>query len=67
MILIERSPRVVTKRELFQVLWGTMEYADENILQVNMSRLRKKLAESGFSLTPETIRGKGYVLRMEER
>lgn len=61
-ILMERSPGVVSKEELFHALWGTEEYVDENILQVNISRLRKKLADSGFKSVLQNIRGKGYAL-----
>ena len=61
-ILMEKSPDVVSKEELFQALWGTVDYVDENILQVNVSRLRKKLTDSGLAYTLQNIRGKGYVL-----
>ena len=64
--LMEGSPSVVSKEELCRALWGSAEYVDENILQVNISRLRKKLAESGFSPVLENIRGKGYALRTGE-
>ena len=59
-------PHFVSKEELCRALWGSAEYVDENILQVNISRLRKKLAESGFSPVLENIRGKGYALRTGE-
>lgn len=66
-ILMERRPDVVSKEELFHALWGTETYVDENILQVNISRLRRKLEDHGFSLLLENIRGKGYVLRIEDK
>ena len=37
---------------------------DENILQVNMSRLRKNLSETGMEVVIRNIRGKGYVLEV---
>jgi DNA-binding response OmpR family regulator len=47
-------------------LWGTSEYIDENILQVNMTRLRKDLAKLGLAGCIETVRGKGYRLKQGE-
>lgn len=63
-LLMERYPSVVSKRELFSAVWGTEEFVDENILQVNMSRLRKSLSEIGMEDTVRNIRGKGYVLEV---
>lgn len=66
-LLMEHSPEIVSKEELFLELWGTEEYVDENILQVNISRLRKKLTDNGFGSALENVRGKGYVLRTEDQ
>lgn len=64
--IISRSPEVVTKESLFQCLWGTSVYIDENILQVNMTRLRKDLAKLGLEGCIETVRGKGYRIQQGE-
>ncbi len=50
------------KKNFFRHSGGTVDYVDENILQVNVSRLRKKLTDSGLAYTLQNIRGKGYVL-----
>lgn len=63
--IIFRSPEVVTKIALFHILWGTSEFVDENILQVNITRLRKNLSKLGLEDCIETVRGKGYRLRQE--
>ena len=55
---------VVTKESLFQALWGTVEYVDENALQVNMTRLRRTLKKAGLAQQVETIRGVGYRLQL---
>ncbi|QUG41910.1 response regulator transcription factor [Psychrobacillus sp. INOP01] len=60
--LIKAVPSVVKKEELFNQLWGSSEYVDENILQVNMTRLRKTLDEVGLSNRIKTVRGIGYQL-----
>lgn len=61
-LLVKGAPSVVSKEDLFNQLWGSSEYVDENILQVNMTRLRKTLEEVGLSNRIKTVRGKGYQL-----
>lgn len=61
-LLVTCAPSVVSKEELFHQLWGSSEYVDENILQVNMTRLRKTLGEVGLSNRIRTVRGVGYQL-----
>ncbi|MEF2955059.1 MAG: response regulator transcription factor [Blautia sp.] len=61
-LLIRKKGELVTKQELFQGVWGTAEYVDENILQVNMTRLRKSLRGFGLEGRVQTIRGQGYCL-----
>lgn len=63
-LLMERCPQPVTKEELLAAVWGTEEFLDENILQVNISRLRKNLAEIGLDGVVQNIRGKGYMLEV---
>ncbi len=63
-ILMERSPELVPRSDIFAAVWGTEEYVDENILQVNMTRLRKDLAGVGLGDRIKTVRGQGY--RLEE-
>lgn len=61
--LVKAAPFVVKKEELFSLLWGSSDYVDENILQVNMTRLRKTLDEVGLSNRIKTVRGIGYQLK----
>jgi DNA-binding response OmpR family regulator len=60
--LLEQSPHLVTKPQLCEALWGTDEFVDENILHVNLTRLRKALQPLGLDGRIETVRGKGYRL-----
>ena len=64
-LLMEQFPSAVEKSELFRNVWGTEEFVDENILQVNMSRLRKNLSDFGMDGIIRNIRGKGYVLEVD--
>lgn len=54
--------KVITKEELLDYLWNEKYYLDDNILTVNINRLRKKLEEIGLTDFIKTIRKKGYQL-----
>jgi DNA-binding response OmpR family regulator len=54
--------RIVTKDELIETLWESKLYINENILNVNMSRLRKRLSEIGLTDLIKTIPKEGYII-----
>lgn len=61
LFLASRPRRVVSDEELTRAVWGDGWFGDENNLAVHVSKLRRKLGESG--LQPRfirTIRGVGY-------
>lgn len=41
-------------------LWDDQSYVDDNTLNVNITRVRKKLQELGIHDAIETVRGAGY-------
>ena len=53
---------VISKEELLEKLWNDKYYIDENVLLVNMTRLKKKMKEIGIVHLLENIRGKGWKL-----
>ncbi len=59
-ILIRRCPETVSRGDIFTAVWGTEEFVDENILQVNMTRLRRNLTQIGLGDRIQTVRGRGY-------
>ena len=61
-ILLEQAGSVVDKQVILKKLWESDDYIDANTLNVNMSRLRKKLAPLHFDAI-HTIRGVGYVVK----
>ncbi|MGG7057918.1 response regulator transcription factor [Clostridium nigeriense] len=61
-LLLKNYQKLVTKEMLFEKLWGTTEYIDENALHVNMTRLKKSLHNLDTNYNISTIRGKGYSL-----
>lgn len=56
------SGRLITKDELLEKLWNDKYYLDDNILMVNINRLRKKAKQIGTTDFLTNIRGKGYKL-----
>ena len=47
---------------LIEYLWNDKFYLDENILIVNINRLRNKLRDIGLDDFIKTVRGVGYKL-----
>ena len=52
--------RVASKTDLLARVWGFEGY-DQNLVEVHISSLRRKLGDSGKLI--QTVRGVGYVLR----
>lgn len=54
--------KIICREELLDKLWNDKYYLDENVLMVNMTRLKKKMKEIGITHLLENIRGKGWKL-----
>ena len=67
-LLMEAAPKVVSRETLLEELWDDQSFVDENTLNVNIARVRKKLTEFDVVSTIDTVRGAGYrfVLAPEE-
>lgn len=61
-LLFDQHPKVVSRERLLEELWDDQSFVDENTLNVNMTRVRKKLTDYGVKSTIETVRGAGYRL-----
>lgn len=60
--LFQNQGQVVSKEDLLKDLWENEDFIDQNTLNVNMTRLRKKVAEVGFDRI-HTVRGVGYLVK----
>jgi two-component system response regulator MprA len=61
-----RHPRQVLERSrILAEVWGYDFGGDENVLEIYIGYLRKKLEAGGGSRLIQTVRGVGYVLREE--
>ncbi|MCM1046943.1 MAG: response regulator transcription factor [Clostridiales bacterium] len=59
-LLVMNKGSVIPRDAIIDELWQSEEFIDENTLNVNIVRLRKKLAEIGLPNYLETKRGLGY-------
>ena len=60
--LAERHGQIVERDHLLEALWDDVDFVDDNTLTVNVTRLRRRLAELGLDNVIETKRGQGYRL-----
>ncbi|GAA0754506.1 response regulator transcription factor [Clostridium sartagoforme] len=60
--LIKKYPKVVARDFLLEKIWDDIEFVEENTLNVNISRIRKKLQDIGICNGIETVRSVGYRL-----
>lgn len=63
--LMDRQPNPVAKDDLLEAVWSS-KFIDENILQVNLTRIRKKLKSIGLENIIVNVRGLGYKFSYEE-
>lgn len=64
-VFLMQGQEVATKEELCLAVWGTVEFIDENALQVNLTRLKKAMATLGMRQKIVPVRGVGYRLVVE--
>ncbi len=58
--LVRRSPAVVSKRELLDLVWGFEFEGDPAIVEVYISYLRRKIDRTAEHPLIHTVRGAGY-------
>ena len=61
--LMQHEGQVVSRTMLFEAVWDYRFEERTNVIDVHISRLRKKLDASGNAPMIETVRGSGYLLR----
>ena len=54
--------QILSKAELLEKLWNDRYYLDENVLLVNMTRLKHKLRDIGVTHLLRNVRGEGWIL-----
>jgi DNA-binding response OmpR family regulator len=61
--LAAHRDRVVSKTQILTAVWGYDGF-DQNLVEVHVSSLRRKLEAGGRSRLVHTVRGSGYLLGM---
>ncbi len=61
-VLLENKGRTVSRDRLMERLWDSDSFVDDNTLTVNVTRLRRKLAEAGLAGMIVTRKGEGYQI-----
>lgn len=61
--LVKRRGRTVLRETLEQAVYGFDDEVQSNTLDSHISRLRRKLSETGARIEIHAIRGVGYLLR----
>lgn len=61
-VLMENAGGIVYREELMKQVWEDGDFVDENTLNVNISRLRKKLEALGLNGYLKTKRNQGYIV-----
>jgi len=67
MRLMERAGKVVARRFLIESVWGFDREIEDNTLDVFVSLLRGKVDGNGRQKLIHTVRGVGYIIRVESR
>lgn len=61
-LLMGQRGRIVSRDEIMETLWRDGQFVDENTLNVNMVRLRRRLEAAGIRDFIRTRRGMGYQI-----
>lgn len=60
--LVENKSTIVSRSRLMEKLWDEGCFVDENTLNVNINRLRKKFDSYGIEDFIKTKKGQGYII-----
>ncbi|NVY96273.1 response regulator transcription factor [Lactobacillus sp. DCY120] len=66
-LLFLNPNQLISKKKIIKSIWQNGDFTDENILNVNLSRLRDKLGPCGLARQIVTEYGKGYRLLADEK
>ncbi len=64
-MLMDRAGKVVSRRQLIESVWGFDREIEDNTLDVFMRLLRGKVDGRGRHKLIQTVRGVGYVMRVD--
>lgn len=60
--LIRNKNKILTKKELYESVWGYNYFNDDNLINVHIRKLREKIEEDpSIPKIIKTVWGKGYI------
>ncbi|WP_078380544.1 response regulator transcription factor [Sutcliffiella halmapala] len=62
-LLMENKGEIVSRNKIMRSLWKDENFIDNNTLTVNVTRLRRKLADLGKENFILTKKGEGYIIQ----
>jgi len=65
-VFMRHPQQVLERRQILSQVWGYNFVGDDNVLEVYIGYLRKKMEAEGEPRLIQTVRGVGYVLREED-
>lgn len=64
--LLISSSQIVTKKEILRNLWNYDVFAEENAINMNISRIRKKIKLVSSTVEIKSIRNQGYIIQEQD-
>jgi len=64
-VLLQRPEQVLSRQDILRLAWGTTEAKSSNLVDVHVKHLRQKIDAPFGRRSLETVRGRGYRLRMQ--
>lgn len=65
-LLMENTNKVLTRSQILQNVWGLDYDTNTNVVDVYISYLRNKIDAEGSCKLIETVKGRGYLIRVKE-
>ena len=63
-LLMENPDKTLTRTQFLETVWGINYTINTNVVDVYISYLRNKIDLEGYPKLIETIKGRGYMLRI---
>jgi two-component system OmpR family response regulator len=64
--LVRQNDRLVTREMLLERVWNYRFIPDSNVVNVHVSKLRRKLEVGSEAPLIHTVRGQGFILRVPD-
>lgn len=65
-LLMENKNRVMSRSEILDNVWGIQYDSNTNVVDVYVSYLRNKIELEGCNKLIETVKGRGYLIRIKD-